>query len=217
MLEQVQQQLAGIYRADPGHDIRDYLVTDRKVALALAGSAMIAGSDETVLVAEDDDGVLLSVFLDSEMLSRLDGADPLSDLKPDQLDDLWQVVEGVSHFNYLACAAQQDRPVTLLELELQAEVDKYVSTLLLSLAQGDSFGSRLHGWLFDAPEYREELDDEQRERYSAASQYASRFCHRLRERLLSGDSAALPELRQFYRFGQREKISHIHTRAWGNA
>lgn len=215
MLEQVQQRLSGLYQADPGHDIRDFLITDRALAVALGGEALVAGSEETVLVAEDGDDVRLSVYLEAELLARLNSADPLNDLKPDQLADLCQVVEGVSHFNYLAWCAARDRPVTLFELELQAEVDKYLSTLILSLEQGDAFGARLHGWLFDDPAYRDELDAGQRERYEAASNYAGRFCLRLRERLKSGDRAALPELRQFYRCSQQGKISHIHARAFG--
>lgn len=218
MLADVQRRLADLYQADPGCDIRDFVITDRGLATALAGDSLIPGSDESVLVAEDGDGLAMSVFLEGEMLERLDSAEPLKNLLPEQLDDFWQVVEGVSHFNYLAWCAAHDRAVTLLELELQAEVDKYVSSLLVALEQGEgALGSRLHGWLFDEPSYRDELDAEQRARYEAASRYASRFCHRLRERLLCGDRGAVPELRAFYRFGQSEKISHIHARAWGNA
>jgi hypothetical protein len=42
------------------------------------------------------------------------------------LDPLCQIIEGVSHFVYIADRARVDREATQLELEMQAEVDKYV-------------------------------------------------------------------------------------------
>jgi len=215
MLDQLQQRLTGLYRADAGHDIRDYLITDRAVAAALGEGALMANTDESVLVAEDAEGLALSVFLDEDMLDRLQNADPLTQLNTNCLDDLWKVVEGISHFNYLVWCAARDRPVTLLELEMQAEVDKFVSTLLMLLEQGDShMTSRLHAWLFEATRLKEELEPEQKARYAAANDYAGRFCHRIHEGLMDGASSVLPELRHFYRLTQTEKISHIHTRAW---
>ena len=212
MLEQLQQRLADIYRTEPGHDIRDFLITDRVLANAIGGGAMLTNSEETVFVAEDDEGLALSVYLDSEMLERLESANPLGRLEPEQLDDLWKVVEGISHFNYLVWRANRDHSVTLLELEMQAEVDKFVSTLTLLIEQGEtSMLDSLHTWLFEATRLRDELDAEQRERYSVASDYASRFCHRIRDRLACGDRAAMQELRHFYRLSQSGKISHIHA------
>ena len=215
MLDELQQRLSSIYRVEPRHDIRDYLVTDRAVAEVLGQGNLIRNTDESVLLAEDADGISLSVFLDQEMLEPLDSADPLTRLEESQLDDLWKVLEGISHFNYLVWRAARDRPVTLLELEMQAEVDKYVSTYLLLLEQGDTaMTGKLHGWLFESCRFSDELDDEQRARYEAASDYASRFCHRIRDRLKEADRRVLPELRHFYRLTQNDKISHIHSRAW---
>lgn len=218
MLDQVQQRLSDIYCTDHGHDIRDFVITDRRIADAIGSGSMLANTDESVLVREDENGLALSVFLDSDMLDRLGSDDPLTSLKPDHLDDLWKVVEGVSHFNYLVWCASRDRSVTLLELEMQAEVDKFVSTLLLLMEQGDArMSSHLHRWLFEETDFRDDLSGEMRARYVAASRYASRFCHRIRDRLLDGDRSALPELRHFYRLTQPGKISHIHASAWANA
>ncbi len=215
MLSELQQHLTDIYKVDAGHDVRDYLITDRAVAIALGQGALIQNTDESLLVAHDDDGLALSIYLDEAMLKRLNSADPLTRLRAEQLDDLWKVIEGISHFNYLVWSAARDRSVTLLELEMQAEVDKFVSTLLLVLEQGDlEMMTRLHGWLFESIRFKPELEPEQRERYRAANEYASRYCHRLRAQLVAGDSSALRELRRFYRLSQTDKISHIHASAW---
>ncbi len=48
---------------------------------------------------------------------------------------IWTALEGVSHFVYLAWNAGHDKPVSLLELEMQAEVDKYVGSYWLMRRQ----------------------------------------------------------------------------------
>ena len=218
MLGRLQRQLSDTYQADPGCDVRDYLITDPLLAKALGGDNMLAAAGETLLVSEDADGLALSLYLDDAMLGRLRTGDPTRELKAEQLDDLCKVIEGVSHFNYVAWRARQDQRMTLLELELQAEVDKYVSTMQMALQQGDNeMVHGLHGRLFDDCRFRDDLDREQVERYRAASEFAARFCRRLRLRLLQGGDEALAELRRFYRMPLGDKISHIHSAAWQDA
>lgn len=215
MLEALQQQLTDIYQVDPGHSILDFLITDAALAKVLGGAALLPDTDETVLMVEGEDGVSMSVYLDERMLSRLDGDHPANNLKPERLGDLWTVVEGISHFNYLAWSARKDRQVTLLELEMQAEVDKFVSTWMMAMQQDDAdLADRMHGWLFENVGFNPALTDEQGARYLAANNYAARFCHGLIRRLKDDSGKGLRELRHFYRLTQRDKITHIHTKAW---
>lgn len=218
MLSTLQRQLSDIYQVGPACDVRDYLITDPMLARCLGADAMLSNTDETLLVSQDDDGLALSLFLDGDMLKRLESARPLEGLRTELLDDFWKVLEGISHFLCVVWKAAQDRPVTLLELELQGEIDKFVSTMLLALGQADTdMLNGLHGWLFDNVKFHDELDDEQLHRYRSANDYAARFCHRLRQQLIDDDQTALSELRQFYRLQLPEKISHIHTQAWASA
>ena len=215
MLAELQDHLTKIYRVDPGYDVRDFLITDPVVAGTLGQGALLSNSAESVLLVEEDDGLAMSVFLDRDLLERLQDAKPFKQLKADQLNDLWTVLEGISHFNYIAWRARKNRNVSLLELELQAEIDKFVSTLLIAVAQDDcEFSSKLHGWLFDDVSFSPELDRNQQERYSTANDYAARFCHRLMDRWSRDQREVLKELRQFYRLSQREKISHINASAF---
>jgi hypothetical protein len=215
MLAELQQRLSDIYQVGRHYDVRDYLITDPTLARFLGRDAMLTNTDETLLLSQDDEGLALSLFLDADMLGRLEAARPLDRLRADLLDDLWKVLEGISHFNCVVWKASQERSVSLLELELQGEIDKFVTTMLLALGQADhELLNGMHGWLFDNVRYHEELDEEQRDRYSSANDYAARFCHRLRRRLLANDRGALAELRQFYRLQLADKISHIHSQAW---
>ena len=61
--------------------------------------------------------------------------DPLEALDEGNLADYCTALEGVSHFHYLVWSLARGRNVSLLELELQAEVDKYASAVALLTRQ----------------------------------------------------------------------------------
>jgi hypothetical protein len=97
--------------------------------------------------------------------------------------------------------------VSLFELELQAEVDKFVTTGMLLREQTGREPSGLHGWLFDWPTLAVELDEEERARYRRANRYAAKYCSRLSP---AADGAAIQrDLRHFYRLSQSSKLAHI--------
>lgn len=218
MLSKLQRHLANIYRADTGYDVADFLITDRSLATALGAGNLLANTEETVLLVQDEDELELSVFLDKQLLSRVDRFDPLKKLQAEQLDDLWRVLEGISHFNYIAWSATRDRSVTLLELEMQAEVDKFVSTWLLALSQdGCDFAHQLHSWLFEKVSFNPDLTEDQLQRYRMANDFAARFCHGLKRRMQQNRRAGMRELRRFYRLSQSEKISHIRSQAYARS
>ncbi|MGI9286202.1 MAG: hypothetical protein ACR2P1_12510 [Pseudomonadales bacterium] len=215
MISELQNHLSDIYKVDPGYDVADFLITDPRVAGALGGDGLLANTEETVLLQEDSDGLAISVFLDSELLTRLQAHDPLRLLTANQLKDLWTVLEGISHFSYLAWSARKNRRVSLLELEMQAEIDKFVSALFLAVDQEDSeLVDNMHHRLFDEIDFHNDLDDDQRERYAVANAYAARFCHGLRNRIANDSDLGLQELRRYYRMSQCDKISHIHSHAF---
>ena len=212
MIDRLQQHLSDIYQVGGVHDVRDFLITDPRLAQCIGAGSILSDTSETLLLAEDEEGLALSLFLDGELLERLESADPLSRLHADQLDDLWKVLEGLSHFNCVVWKASRDRSVSLVELELQAEIDKFVGTTLLALSQGRTeMLDHLHGWLFDKVSFHGELDEEQLVRYRDANEYAARFCHALRSRLVQDDDTVLSELRRFFRLPMTDKISHIHS------
>jgi hypothetical protein len=214
MLDRLQQQLSETYQADPGYDVRDFLITDARVAKAISGDHVLTAGGEALLVHEDEDGLSMSLYLEAGILERLESDDPLTALREDRLEDFCKVIEGLSHFNYVAWRARRDRSMSLLEIELQAEIDKFVSTMQLALHQQDNaLLNGLYARLFNDITLRPDLDDEQVERYRAATEFAARFCRGLRKRMLHNGDVALHELRRFFRLPLREKISHINTRA----
>ena len=215
MLSELQSQLNETYRVGGAHDVRDFLITDRSLAQLFGQDALLSNSEETLFIAQDDDGIAMSLYLDAEMLERLESSDPLTCLQADAFADFCNVLEGISHFNCMAFKAASDREVSLLELELQGEVDKFVSSLQLALKQSDhELLGYLYGWLFDNVRFHDELRGEALDRYRAANDFASRFCYALQQQFLLNPQAAIDELRQFFRLPIADKISHINAKAW---
>lgn len=195
-----------LYALQIGYAVSDFLITDAILAAALdAGGRKV---DEKLLIAEANGEADVALYLEQELLDRLAQRDPLTRLDRDNLADFWSALEGVSHFTYYAWNAARDKSVSLFELELQAEVDKFVTTGILLREQTGREPSGLHGWLFDSPTLAAELGDEERERYRRANRYAAKYCSRLLPGSTDGE-AVQNELRYFYRLSQASKLAHI--------
>jgi hypothetical protein len=217
LLSRLQTLIGGIYDVSIAHDVYDFLVTDRR---QLPQAARGGTAEEELLVAQPADGsdeLALSLYLDPALLGRLAREDPLVRLHAGNVADWWTALEGVSHFLYLAWNAGHDRPVSLLELEMQAEVDKYVASYWLMRRQHPRhFPAELRRLLFERSRIDPRLAAERRRLYGEASHYAARFCGRLERRLASvahGEREVLAELRRFYRLSNARKRAHIERTA----
>ena len=213
LVRELQDLLATLYDAPSPHDVANYLITDPRQAAALQGRPQAPSTDELLLVAESDDGVELSLYVDAAVLERLRARCPLRELSERNLADFCTALEGVSHFHYYVWNADRSRAVSLLDLELQAEVDKYAAALRLILAQREGrFPRELFGQLFDAAGFLPDLSAAERDRYDEAHRFAARFCRRLEQRFLCArrarPDALLHELRRFYRLGRHAKLRH---------
>jgi len=210
LLSDLQRLLSSLYDVPTEHDVRDFVVTDRASVACLGG----ARSDEQLFVAQTGEELGLSLFLDAAVLERLAAADPMRKLDQSNLADYLTAIEGVSHFVYLAWNAGFDKPVSLLELELQAEIDKFVaSAWLLTRQESGRFPSELHHVLFKRTRVATDLTGDRAPMYRAAARYASRYCQQVAQRFgteaLVGETGIWSELRRFYRLGVMRKLAHI--------
>ena len=222
LLQRMQALLARLYDAPVAYDAQDFLITDRTKLRELLGSDATAASDrqvdgqadEQVIVTHDHDGIRIGLYIDAAVIERLTRNDPIASLDGTNLRDFCTALEGVSHFHYLMWSLSRGREVTLLELELQAEVDKYASALTLMTRQAEGrFPGGLHSRLFDRISFLPHLDAASRRRYEEANRHAARFCRSLEERFLRRrqlrPEAWLSELRRFFRCGHQEKIRQL--------
>jgi len=212
-LTSLQRQLEAVYDLDCSHRVEDFLLTDRATAQALGGAAALRGAREALLVRQDGDHLDISLYLDQGLVARLSKFEPAAGIDTARLNDLCVAVEGVSHFLYLIWNAGYQRPVTQLELELQAEVDKFVTwALLINAGAGPALGDTVHDLLFRRYRLREDLTEDQRARYRRANELAARYCRSLLGALSRRPQGTLlAELRRFYRMTHRGKIRHIQA------
>ena len=127
--------------------------------------------------------------------------------RPD-LDIVCQYIEGVSHFVYVADRARRGLPATQLELELQAEVDKYVLLALVEPRFDANAARAVHARLYEDVRFSHPEGTEAGDRYRLANDLAARMVRRLEIFYAEkGRIDALRDaLRRFYRMGQAEKI-----------
>ncbi|GMW08175.1 MAG: hypothetical protein AMXMBFR8_29710 [Nevskiales bacterium] len=214
LLRALQSLLADLYGIEVDADVRDFVVTDAAALRPARAAANARDTAEQLLIGEGDGELCLALYLDPDLLHRLDAFDPLRCLCACNIEDFCTVLEGVSHFNYVAWNAACDKPVTLLELEMQAEVDKYVSArALLGRQAGGDIGRRLLAHLFGQPAFDPALPAEELRRYHDASRFASAYCASLESRFPAGapGPGMLRELRAFFRWPQPAKVSHIRS------
>jgi hypothetical protein len=235
-LEVLQDCLASLYGVADAPKVSGF-VLDEETQQALEQHGAIharPGAREEVYVLDDGHSVDVAVFLDER--AREAAADAVAGgdvtLSSERFHDFCVALEGVSHFLLMSHRAFSERPVTQLELELQAEVDKYVMARLspwhhrVTLTQDGeeprvtaavrvpSDGPRpedLEGALFDSFSLAPNLHHEQRERYVTASRLAHRYCRHLERTFLRErrGTALTRNLRTFYRLGQADRLAFI--------
>lgn len=209
----LQRLLETIYDAPSGHDVRDFLVTERQ---HLPYERRAHAAEEELVIVEREPDSSLMLYLDSNLLARLRERDPLRSLDGGNIADFWVALEGVSHFSCLMWNAGHDRPVSLLDLELQAELDKYICSFWLLRRQNPDHRPReLHHLLFVRTKVDPGLTPARQQLYARATSYAARLCHALQASLLSSRSAqrrgAVAALRRFYRLSSPGKLRYIEA------
>lgn len=183
-LSRVQRRLEQFYRLEQAPSVVDFVRPGGK------------GSRETLMVRQADDSLEIALLLPPDLPATA----------PDNpADDAYmQLVEGVSHFVYLAERARTELPATRLELEMQAEVDKFVLLVMADERRKSPTVRSLHATLYERVRFLHPRGSEAGDRYRLANDLAARFV----SRLLSHDDAERVErtLRRFYRSGQTDKI-----------
>lgn len=194
MLGPIQRGLERLYRIDRAPDVADFVLAMPK-----------NHPREELLVRPAGDGLELRLVLDTALLAGARG-----------LEDTLLLVEGVSHFLCVVFRARQGRPVTALELELQAEVDKFVACLALwqrrRPGKPPAGAARRALSRFTVASH---LGGEHRARYHFSAALASRYADSLESRFVRhGRTREMgDDLRRFYRMGFAEKRAHIEQRA----
>lgn len=218
LINTIQQQLQTIYQLPQDLSIEDFLInqeTLEKLKKQPCHLPSTLNHKGLMLLFPEEDELSLAIYLNDQVLHNLHRHDPFLGLNEKNILDFCIMAEEVSHFIYATWKARHSIQITKLELELQAEVDKFVLCTLYCTHHETGINSlSLKELLFETFSIEKELPVESRNRYSTASKLALHYCHFLERNFIKKDHLPkmMEELRRFYRHGQTGKISHInHT------
>jgi hypothetical protein len=207
-MEELQLSLESLHAVDTGLDVRDYLVND-EIRREIEGSR--EGLPEQLFIRESVGETDLALYIAPSVLATLQKHPPEQGLTPDNFEAYCIALEGVSHFVLYAFRAVQDLPVSALELELQAEVDKFVSAWMLLESQGvhrRQSAPELAKHIFENYELRPEITGDEVDRYHTAARAAHGYCRSLVKKYGrdSGRTRLHSDVRRFYRRGLSDKL-----------
>ncbi|MFO0723653.1 MAG: hypothetical protein U1E65_07735 [Myxococcota bacterium] len=203
----LQRLIEELYRVEGAPPVEDFCVE----AQHLGDVVDLRGKREMLVIVSEEDSTDVGLFLAPDVIS---GATRFLEARAGadhsvNIDDFCVALEGVSHFVYfMFCGATQARPVSLIELELQAELDKFLFLRLLCPLP------ELRERLFARFTLRTGLSAEEQERYQVANARAHRYARWLDEKFARGDvGEALEDARQLYRKPLEFKLDHIDRAA----
>jgi len=221
LLESIQRLLERTYRMrsgidDPGRFVigdRGFalLYVERSPAEEAARAGSVDGSGARMLVRESVDGVRACIYYPDRLIEHLERFPPQRGVGDENVDAFAALVEELDHLLLLAERKRKERPVTLLELELHANVSKHL--VLTRFLAGPNRRLRedrrlwLRHQLFEKVRYCDD-EPEVRQRYEDARLWAVRFVDGL---------AALPTdrridtLRRFHEQGAQGKLELIRS------
>ena len=209
-LSDLQTTLQSIYEIETRHRVQDFVIHDVELAEHLDQSNNRRDIPEKLLIQEDNSNLNISLYLDSRLIECLNQAGPTLQADDPGIIDFWTVLEGVSHFLYVIHRAEFDQEFSLLELELQAEIDKYVIASYFSPDPRQSSLWNLYDRLYSSWKLDDQLESHERERYYLASTMAARFARDLARRQLAGEDPG-KTTRQLRRLSHHQKLRAINS------
>ncbi len=206
----------GVAPGLPGGDLENRIGrVDPHRERVIAGAGSVAEGADPVsartLLRQEGGGLRVCLYYPDRLIENLERNDPGRTLSDGNVDDFATLIEELDHLLTIADRHRAGAEVSLLELELHANVTKeLVLRLFVARMRGrdqilDDEGSWIRHHLFDKVEYREE-DPAVQARYRDAASLAVRYLDALRS--LPADDRPR-ELRRFHRRSHHEKLAHL--------
>ena len=204
LVDALERRIARRYDLELRHRVREFVLHDAETLHALSGAER--GSEEVVLLREGDGELEFTLYLSASVCARAVRALAQRELGDGGLDALCTLVEGVSHGVCVLWHARHARELRPLDLELQAEIDKY-----LVLSHDLGVGGALARALFERVRYTAAPGSALEARYRRANGHAARYCRWLERRFPArGAREGLrAELARFYRLSGHAKARRI--------
>jgi hypothetical protein len=166
--------------------------------------------DAATLVRETEQGIAACIYFPDTLIDRLEREPPQRGITPSNFDSFATFVEEIDHLLLLRERARSGQPLRLVELELHANVSKYlVLARFLDASTGGLDRERAH--YLAARLFEHSRLDEQgaaRERYLIAGRWAMQF---IRGLIPLEPRRTLEILRRFHRDSLSRKLQLIDS------
>ncbi|KKM95256.1 hypothetical protein LCGC14_1190050 [marine sediment metagenome] len=219
LIEELQRKIEKTYALDTGiTNIEEFVIGNKgykkfyakeKIKTVVNNSY----SRSQVFIRDVGNTLKISIYYPDELIKVLEDNDPRIGLHDDNIDACASFVEELDHFLFIAQNFKLNRPFSLLELELQANVTKYLvlkyfialQSKSIRLSKSDKEYIRHH--LFYKRKYDTD-DPSERKRYEDAKIFGIIYTKYID--FLSHEDR-LRDLRKFSRMTCSSKIRHIQS------
>ena len=218
LIKELQRKIEKTYALNTGiTNIEQYIIGDKGYeefyAKEKIRTVVNSHSGAKVLIRDAGETLKVSIYYPDELIRELESNDPRLGLHDGNIDLCASFVEELDHFLFIAQNYKQNRPFSLLELELQANVTKYLvlkyfialQNKSIKLSKFDKEYIRYH--LFYKRKYDIE-DTSERKRYEDAGKFGMMYTKHID---LLPQEDRLRDLRQFSRMTCPSKIRHIQS------
>ncbi len=218
LINELQRKIEKTYALDTGiTNIEQYIIGDKGYEKLYAKetieTVVHSSSGARVLIRDGEHSLKVSIYYPDALIRKLEDNEPRVGIHDDNIDLCASFVEELDHFLFIARNYKLNRPFSLLELELQANVTKYLvlkyfvalQNKSIKLSNYDKEYIRYH--LFYKRKYDIE-DSSERKRYEDAGKFGMIYTKHID--LLSQEDR-LRDLRQFSRMTCPSKIKHIQS------
>ena len=202
MIDKIYKYLCSLYNLEPKHIPSNFLMNHVPKNLIGIGDRF---NREAVFAVKRADSWNIGIYINPEILNRINNGENNS------VDDICCAIEGVSHFIYLLNHIEKHQKCSMLELELQAEVDKFV-VLSASARFKPYFVKKHFEELFDSPEFSNELSQTELIRYKDANALALQYCLELKDMIFAKNIQTMKKMcKSFFKSDIKNKLARIHT------
>lgn len=166
---------------------------------------------ETVLIAESNGVVELALYIDPEVVERLERLGARFELNEETFADFAVATEGMSHLALALWKIRHGLPMNPLEMEVQGEIDKFLVVALMLRWQGRYSPQSAWRRLFTGCAFSPDLSGAEAERYRVAHAWTAPYCAILQRCFVNPVRVErlLYELNRFYRLNLWRKFDTL--------
>ena len=220
LLEMVRGLLERTYRIESGlGELSAFVIGDEGYRRFYAGQRLYrrvaneSSPGAQLLVRQLDSDVMATIYFPDSLIRRLESHPPQRGLDESNVDAFAVFVEEIDHLLLLAERALIGRSLTLFELELHANVSKYLVLSRFLAGRMRFLEPQRRLWLrhqlFEKGRFQDE-DESLRRRYRDARRWSVKYIDVLRTHRAA---QKIDSLRRFHDAGAHEKLRLIESAA----